>query len=386
MRLLALWASLALLFLPGCAGAAERRAVPADPQARAELAEWWTQYKRTFIEESGRVIRPRNQNDTVSEGQAYGMLFAVILDDRDAFDRIHAWTKKELSREALQADHLLGWHWRAGKVIDWNSASDADLDYIFALLLAHKRWGDEAFREEALLVAADVLEHETRRRNDLLLLIPGVWEDKDRDGLMINPSYFSPATYRLLTEATGEPKWDELTASTYRIWESVGEYMGKRKGAGLIPDWCRYTTEGEIRSINTRAPTYGWDALRYPLRAGFDALMWNEEPARRLLRNGPVRHFQNWFAEGHDRAAAVYDYDGRLWDDIPSLAMTSMALFAFQVTGETPPAPLTASFGEQRSDPFFTRDYYGQSLSFFPLAYKAGVLTPELIRLKVREE
>ena len=42
-----------------------------------------------------RVIRPENQNDTVSEGIAYGMLIAVNMGDKTLFDNLYAyWTSQ----------------------------------------------------------------------------------------------------------------------------------------------------------------------------------------------------------------------------------------------------------------------------------------------------
>jgi endo-1,4-beta-D-glucanase Y len=374
-----------LLTLPACASAAERRAVPRDPAADRELQEWWSAFKTVFVLEDGRVYRPTDGGDTVSEAQSYTMLFAVLLGDRPTFDRVHQWTMKELSRTNLDADHLLGWHWRNGAVTDWNSAADADLDYTLALILAHRRWGEEKWMDEARLMATDVITHETRRRDDLLFLIPGVWGDDRKEGLWLNASYFSPANYRFIERISDAPEWPELAEDTYKVWDSVSQYMGKRKGVGLIPDWCRYTPEGEYRSINVRAWTYGWEALRYPLRVGMDALLWDHEPARKLLREGPCAHFTDWFAKGNEHAAAVYDYDGRPWDGDRSLAMTSMALFAFQAAGEDPPDKLVASFEQQRRDPFFNRNYYALSMVFFPLAYRAGLLTPELTEPKGTE-
>ncbi|MEI6638416.1 MAG: glycosyl hydrolase family 8, partial [Chlorobium sp.] len=51
--------------------------VPQNPEEIAFFS--WTHYKQTFIR-GGRVFRPKNNNDTVSEGQAYGMIRAVLLD------------------------------------------------------------------------------------------------------------------------------------------------------------------------------------------------------------------------------------------------------------------------------------------------------------------
>lgn len=369
---------LSALFLlsAACAGAADI-APAAESSAMKELRDWWSAYQSAFIQADGRLSRPLTGGDTVSEGQAYAMLFAALLDDRPAFEKVHRWTNENLSRTIIQADNLLACHWRNGKVADWNSASDADLDYALALILGHERWGNKEWLAEARLVAADVLKNETKRADDMLFMTPGIWGGFRDEGIGLNPSHFSPATYRYISNISDAPEWNELIEDTYSAWTSMSRYLGKRKGVGLIPDWCRYTPKGEYRSINVKAPTYGWEALRYPMRAGMDALIWNCESARELMRDGPCSHFTDWFAKGHDHAVAVYDYDGRLWDGNRSLAMSAMALFAYQAAGETPPEKLVTTFDEQRNDPFFNRDHLDLSMTFFPLACRAGILTRE---------
>ena len=72
----------------------------------------WKGLKNHFITAEGRVIRPKNENDTVSEGQAYAMLQAVWMDDQETFDKCYRWTENNLSRKSLTGDHLLAWWWK----------------------------------------------------------------------------------------------------------------------------------------------------------------------------------------------------------------------------------------------------------------------------------
>ena len=81
------------------------------------------------------------------------------------------------------------------------------------------------------------------------------------------------------------------------------------------------------------------------------------------------------FEKGREHPAAVYSLWGAPADPSPSLAMTAMALFAFQAAGEPPPDALVTAFDSQRHAEPFARDYYAQSLAFWPLAYRAGLFT-----------
>jgi endoglucanase len=85
----------------------------------------------SYVQPDGRVSRPDQGDDTVSEGQAYGMLFAEAARKEGTFGRIWRWTRDHLSRE----DGLFAFHAdRTGRVLDQQAASDADLLIAWALL------------------------------------------------------------------------------------------------------------------------------------------------------------------------------------------------------------------------------------------------------------
>lgn len=85
---------------------------PSAGSART-AAEQGEQFLSEWVED-GRVVRRDQGGDTVSEGQAYGMLIAVAVGDEKTFDQIWSWTKKNLVRD----DGLLAWRWDEGRVVD----------------------------------------------------------------------------------------------------------------------------------------------------------------------------------------------------------------------------------------------------------------------------
>ena len=76
----------------GCGGAA----TATSPRQQA-AARFLAKYARP----DGRVVRPDLGGDTVSEGQAYGMLLAEVAGDDAAFRRIWGWAPAEAARQAL---------------------------------------------------------------------------------------------------------------------------------------------------------------------------------------------------------------------------------------------------------------------------------------------
>ena len=130
-----------------------------DPQAilrEAAARQAGTAFLDEYVEGDGRVVRRDEGGDVVSEGQAYGMLIAVAVEDETRFRAIWDWTKANMSRP----DGLLSWRWADGQVTDANSASDADLDAARALVLAGRRFDapeliDPGLAESPITVAAD---------------------------------------------------------------------------------------------------------------------------------------------------------------------------------------------------------------------------------------
>ncbi|MFZ5447499.1 MAG: glycosyl hydrolase family 8 [Thermodesulfobacteriota bacterium] len=180
------------------------------------LTASWQSYRRHFISPDGQVKIPEERGGTISEGQAYALLRALWAGDEITFARVYGWTHRHLSRAVKYSDSLLAWRWGrlpdgSWGLLDANSATDADLDYALALVLAHhKGWRAPAglpdYLEESRLVQAAVLAKEVVRLPDgQLLLTPGNWHES-APPYLVNPSYFSPAAYRLFAQAGPKPE------------------------------------------------------------------------------------------------------------------------------------------------------------------------------------
>src|SRR5258708_21667401 len=83
-----------------------------------------SRFLEAYARPDGRVVRLDQGRDTVSEGQAYGMLLAEVTGNTAAFRRIWAWTQQHLQL----TNYLFAFHANAaGQVISPEPASDADL-------------------------------------------------------------------------------------------------------------------------------------------------------------------------------------------------------------------------------------------------------------------
>ena len=111
----------------------------------ADVMTAWNTYKTKMIIAAGagsglRVQRTENGNDTVSEGIAYGMIFAVYMGDKATFDGLWTYAKAHFDGKGL-----MHWHIDAnGGTVGQGAATDADEDMAFALMMADKQWGGYA--------------------------------------------------------------------------------------------------------------------------------------------------------------------------------------------------------------------------------------------------
>jgi endoglucanase len=216
-----------------------------------------------YVTPDGRVTRLDQGGDTVSEGQAYGMLLAAAIGDSQRFDAIWGWTKSHLHRP----DGLLSFLWRGGRVQDPQAASDADLDASRALLVAACRFNRPALRQQALALGHAILAGETATFQRLPVLTAGPWARTQP--ITVNPSYFSPATFAALQATTGDSRWGNLAASSRSI---TGALM--QAASRLPPDWARLVGNGPVPigspSSPQSPPMFGFDAVRTLVRMAED--------------------------------------------------------------------------------------------------------------------
>lgn len=243
---------------------------PADPD--------WTTFGSRFIEADGRVVDAGQDGASHSEGQGYAMLLAVHYNDRERFTRLWDWTRAQLQ---VRADGLLAWHWRDGKVIDANNASDGDVLVAWALLRAGEQWGEPAWLDASARLAGAVRAKLVRSGSHGLVLAPGMDGFEQPEGATINLSYWIWPALRELPRADPSPQWAELAASGLAIlqYSRFGRW-------GLPPDWLKLRKL--VAPADNFPDRFGYDAVRIPLY-----LQWGGVDTPALLE--PYRSFWAYF-------------------------------------------------------------------------------------------
>lgn len=240
----------------------------AHPDALASYLVW----KNTYVTSDGacgyRRVLFNDMSTTYSEGIGYGMLLAACFDDQALFDDLWRYYQAHMDTNGLM-------HWwigsSCGQIIEGTSATDADQDAVFALLLANRQWGSAGsinYYDEAVTLINAIMNYEVEPGT--FVLKPG---DSWGGSTITNPSYFSPAYYRAFAEATGNAGWYVVLDRCYEILSAAAHPV-----TGLVPDWCR--ADGSPAQGRDDKYYYYWDAARTPWRIALDYLWYGTEDAR----------------------------------------------------------------------------------------------------------
>lgn len=271
----------------------QARAASADESPVPCAASWarWDQFKKTFLSADGRVIDIGSPDSrTVSEGQAYALFFALVANDRPAFDTILRWTENNLAGGDLTA-RLPAWLWGHAqddrwKVLDANAASDADLWIAYSLLEAGALWHERGYSALGARLAKRVLDEEAADLPGLgLALLPGpqgfhvapdVWR--------LNPSYMPLQVIRGIgARLSDDTRWTGLGATSARVLDGSAPN-------GFAPDWTRFRAEHGFALDDVTHASGSYDAIRVYLWAGM--LDSRDGDASRLLtRFAPFASF-----------------------------------------------------------------------------------------------
>jgi endo-1,4-beta-D-glucanase Y len=267
--------------------------LPKSTPNRELLAESWDSYRQRFIQSDGRVIDYEASDRSTSEGQAYALLRAVLIDDSKTFALTLYWAENNLQRQAggKRTDSLWAWKWGQKEdgnwgIIDTNFASDADIDAITALILGSRRWNRPEYLELAKLKLQDLWNLSTISKNQgkrYLLPGPAAAFVPNASTLYLNPSYFAPYAFRIFAQVDPKHDWLSLVDSSYQVLEN----SAKLSSVGLPSDWVALNTKtGECETLpasSTLKNLYSFDAYRVWWRLSLDAAWFNSPQAQRYL-------------------------------------------------------------------------------------------------------
>ncbi|CAB3778104.1 cellulose synthase complex periplasmic endoglucanase BcsZ [Paraburkholderia fynbosensis] len=338
--------------------------------ANCALSPWprWQQFKRDFMSADGRVIDVGSTDSrTVSEGQSYALFFALVANDRAAFDTILRWTEQHLAQGDLTA-HLPAWLWgRADdgqwKVLDANASSDADLWIAYALLEAGHAWHERSYTARGAVLAKRVLDEETASMAGLgLTLLPGpVGFHPAADVWRVNPSYSPPQVLRgIATRLPDDARWMRLLASSRRVLTDTAP-------RGFAPDWALYRAKQGFAPDPQSQAESAYNAIRVYLWAG---MLDPRDPLASTL----LAHFAPFadFIAAHGAPPERVDTTtGAVGENMGNAGFSAAAAPFLDARGEHALADAQIARAAQldRETP---AGYYSSVLSLFALGWRDG--------------
>jgi hypothetical protein len=227
---------------------------------------WYNGITTTAGAGSNRRVYDKSfdSSNSTSEGIAYGMLIAVYMSDHPAFDAFWGYAQSHMS------SGLMSWHIDPnGGTIDPHSATDADEDMAWALIMADKQWGG------SYLTAA----------KSMLSAIKGEFSnnlptDGDFGGASFtHPDYAAPNYSVTFASVSGDSSWNSVSGAEYTAFS-----QHQTSPSGMIPD-------------SLSSSTFGFDACRAPWRTGVD-FCWHGTSSATSFLNPMIATFKSLASSG----------------------------------------------------------------------------------------
>lgn len=351
------------------------------PKNNISIRQAYELYKNKFLTPEGRIIDPDKKNITTSEGQSYMMMLCIIFDDEKTFKQIYKWTQDNLQRD----DKLFSWLWGKDKdgkykILDENSASDADVDIAYSLIAGYKKWRNPQYLKDAKEIINAIWEHEIKRVGDHLVLMPGVIQTQDKK-IEVNPSYFSPYAFRMFNNYDELHDWNTLVDSSYYYLNQVTSLTA----TGLPPDWF-LIENGKIVLEDSERSDFSYDAVRVFSRIYFDFILTGDKRALEVITKSKV-FIQEW---NNSRSIHTsYKKNGELRDNSQYLGTVSIivpiiSIFDKEIAIDIYQNKLSSKFNDKNYWQS-KNNYYGKNLSLFGwfLYDKKSKEYKDLLKLKI---
>ncbi len=258
------------------------------PSPRETLFDAWKKYRSRSLYSYGQMVDLQSKQ-TTSSGQAQAMLQAVMVNDQDGFKGIWSWTKNQLQWRVQ--DRLFASSWVNGTIGNDDNTTSADSDIAMALLLAAHTWETPEYAEAAQEIIKSLWEGSVVTINDRYYMLPHnkISAQRYENKYLLNPSYFSPAWYRIFAEADPQNDWSTLADDTYKTLEDISRFSTAKDG--LPPNWLAVDeATGRLSSASVYfsdpriADQFGKDAVQTLWRISVDAKWFRSEDAGTYLK------------------------------------------------------------------------------------------------------
>ncbi|MBK9577757.1 MAG: hypothetical protein IPO40_11800 [Fibrobacteres bacterium] len=240
---------------------------PSYADKDTKLKSVWSGWLQRFV--VAGVIQgndPNGNKKPISEGQSYGMLLAVWMNDQKNFDIIWKATESKFWNASK------GWYkWdpNTGGTSGDNFAGDADQDICAALIFASalvdgKYWTDNGYKAKAKTVLQS-LDKNFYDGNGYVYSWPG-------ENGILNPSYHMPAWHPIFKEFGAENgisiDWKKRSNAAFALINAQ-----PNAASGMARNFSTSSGAGTGGTSTPTSADMGFDAIRVPYRMAM-AAMW----------------------------------------------------------------------------------------------------------------
>lgn len=269
-------------------------------------------------------IHDVNNDDVRSEGLSYGMMIALQMDRKEAFDAIWNWalTYTYHAKPDHPAHGFFAWSVKTnGEPIDEMPAPDGEEYFITALYFAAAKWGNGEgiydYKAQADRLIGDALHRESitgmtnrgemtaeslfDKEVKMVRFTPDVVNKDHTD-----PSYHLPAFYEV---------WARVGPEADRaFWREAAQvsrdylYRAAHPTTALTPDYGNFDATPWAAPWRADSADFRYDAWRSAMNWSMDWSWWAKDPRQIELSN----RLQAFFAsQGMDEYVSLYTLDGK---------------------------------------------------------------------------
>ncbi|MEJ2033699.1 MAG: glycosyl hydrolase family 8 [Deltaproteobacteria bacterium] len=279
-----------------------------DEAAKAFYDDWKARYLKndcgsnqyyTWFDSNQGKNNAATDTISVSEGQGYGMIIVAYMAgyDRNAkkyFDGLYSFYKAHRSKTAgsvlMAWNQVVGCHDapETGTSNGNDSATDADMDIAYALLLADRQWGSGGavnYLSEAQKIIKDIMHYDINPFTRAPKL--GNWAfPEDHEYFATRSSDLIMDHFRAFQNISGDKKWGAVIDKCYYLIERMQKKFSPR--TGLLPDFIVNTNglpgpAGPNLLESAYDGSYYLNACRTPWRIATDYLVSGDIRAKRAL-------------------------------------------------------------------------------------------------------
>ena len=343
-----------------------------------------------------RVMGGVDNQTTVSEGQAYGLLFASIFDDQPTFDGL--WL---FATDHSGSNGLMDWHiGEPGQRLGTGATTDADEDMALALVNAcikvrQEAWPPSPEGIDYCAAATNLINAIYRYEvdhpgetganglndNPGYELLPGdQWNfAAEYPNGIVNLSYFSPGYYPVFGKFTNNlAAW---TAVKERNYEIVSQVQARPDNcSGLVPNWNQYS--GDPQFVAWQPNNHDWwsyDAARLAWRVAVDQYWHNTDSSQQVINK--IGGFFN--SVGLENLGGEYNLSGQAVGDGSRPFFVANAAAAIWAAPDPHPIACGDAAGQLKLSPqqayeavLSSQDspnsYYGNAWRLFALLLMSG--------------